>query len=359
MPVQSSSPTLVVLAAGASTRYGRLKQLDPLGPGGQALLDYALFDGAGLGYAPALLVVQEDKQRHFAAHLQPATAAGLDIRFAHQPMDLPGVLQQAPRGRRKPWGTGFAVLAAGERLDGSFAVCNADDFYGRTAFAAVAIALEAMATLEAERLTPDPAIPSRPDAAGSPGHNPARQAVPLPAVTVGYRLDATLSDSGGVSRGICEVGDDGTLHSLTEGLDLRRVGKRIRGRDPTGAPVNASPDALACTSLWGFPPSILGLLAERFKAFVATDPGPEREFYLTEAVNDLIMAGKVRCTVLPTEETWLGITFPDDRHGVAESLRKLVESGTYPKNLWSRAKPCPAKTSEAVPAPKPVPGARQ
>lgn len=359
MPVQSSSPTLVVLAAGASTRYGRLKQLDPLGPGGQALLDYALFDGAGLGYAPALLVVQEDKQRHFAAHLQPATAAGLDIRFAHQPMDLSGVLQQTPRGRTKPWGTGFAVLAASECLNGPFAVCNADDFYGREAFAAVAIALEAMAALEAERPTPDPAIPSRPDAAGSPGRNPARQAVPIPAVTVGYRLDATLSDSGGVSRGICEVGADGTLLSLTEGLDLRRVGKRVRGRDPTGAPVDASPDALACTSLWGFPPSILGLLAERFEAFVATDPGPEREFYLTEAVNDLIMEGKVRCTVLPTEEMWLGVTFPDDWPGVAESLRKLVESGTYSKNLWSRAKPCPAKTSEAVPAPKPVPGARQ
>lgn len=335
MPAHSSSPTLVVLAAGASTRYGRLKQLDPLGPGGQALLEYALFDVARLGYAGAILVVQEKMQGHFAAHLQPATAAGLEVHFAHQPMDLPGRLDLPgglphhgpPSGRTKPWGTGFAVLAAGEFLDGPFATCNADDFYGREAFAAVARALDAMAAMEAERPTLDPAAP-------------------LPAVTVGYRLDTILSDSGGISGGICEIGGDGTLHSLTEGLELRRVGKRVRGHDPAGAPLDVSPETPVCTSLWGFHPGILDLLAERFRAFLASEPGPQHEFYLTEAVNDLIAAGKVRCTVLPTDETRLGVTFPGDRPGVAESLRKLTESGTYPEDLWAPAKPSPAQTSE-------------
>lgn len=342
--VQRPSPSLVVLAAGASTRYGRLKQLDPLGPGGQALLDYALFDGARLGYTPALLVVQEGMEDQFAAHLQPATAAGLEIRFAHQPMDLPGMPHGVPSGRTKPWGTGFAVLAASEFLDGPFAVCNADDFYGREAFAAVAEALVAMP----EHLTREPADSARPPSVRSTGDSTVRQATPLPAVTVGYRLDSTLSDAGGVSRGICEVGDDGTLHSLIEGLDLRRVGTRVHGRDPPGAPVDVSPETLVCTSLWGFHPGILDLLAEQFRAFLAADPGPQEEFYLTEAVNDLVATGKVRCTVLPTEETWLGVTYPGDRHGVAESLRKLVESKTYPENLWAPAKPCPVETAESA-----------
>ena len=336
MPIQFSSPTLVVLAAGSSTRYGRLKQVDPLGPGGQALLDYALFDGAKLGYAPALLVVQEDKQDQFAAHLRLATAAGLDVRFAHQPMDLPGLPHGDSSGRTKPWGTGFAVLAASEFLDGPFAVCNADDFYGREAFAGVARALEAMAAPEAEcRLTLDSPEPTWLAGSRSAARNSPRQATPLPAVTVGYRLDSILSDNGGVSGGICEVGDDGTLHSLTEGLELRRVGQRVQGRDPAGAPLEVSPETPVCTSLWGFHPGILDLLAERFRSFLATDPGPQREFYLTVAVNDLIATGQVRCTVLATDETRLGVTFPGDRHGVAESLRKLVESGAYPENLWA------------------------
>ncbi len=325
-----SAPALLVLAAGSSTRYGRLKQLDPLGPGGEALLDYSIYDGVRVGCGSAALVVQEAKRQDFKAHLVLAAATGLDLRLAHQPIDPPGASQGLPsgRGRTKPWGTGFAVLAAREYLDAPFVVCNADDFYGREAFAAVVGALRGMST---------------PDCA----------AAPVPAVTVGYRLAATLSESGGVSRGICEIGHDGTLHALTEGLNLRRVGNgvgRIQGHDPTGAPLDVSPDALVCTSLWGFHPGILDLLAERFQAFLAKDPGPEQEFYLTEAVHDLIAAGQVRCTVLPTDATWLGVTFPGDRDGVADALRKLVESGVYPERLWAAPKPSLANPSLTKPS---------
>lgn len=345
-PVMSrpSAPALLVLAAGSSTRYGRLKQLDPLGPGGEALLDYAVFDADQAGCGSAVLVIQEAKRREFEAHLAPAVATGLHLRLAHQPIDLPGAPQGLPSGqgppsgrnRTKPWGTGFAVLAAREYLEAPFVVCNADDFYGREAFAAVVGALQGMSTSDCD-------------------------AAPIPAVTVGYRLAATLSESGGVSRGICEIGHDGTLHALTEGLNLRRVGSgvgngvgsgvhghiqgRIQGHDPTGVPLDVSPDALVCTSLWGFHPRILDLLAERFKAFLAEDPGPEQEFYLTEAVHDLIAAGQVRCTVLPTDATWLGVTFPGDRDGVADALRKLVESGAYPERLWAAPKSSLAKPS--------------
>ena len=335
--VGRSVPALLVLAAGSSTRYGRLKQLDPLGPGGEALLDYAVFDADQVGCSSAVLVIQEAKRREFEAHLAPAVATGLPLRLANQPIDPPGAPQGLPsgqslrsgRGRTKPWGTGFAVLAAREYLDAPFVVCNADDFYGREAFAAVVGVLRGMSASDCA-------------------------AVPLPAVTVGYRLAVTLSESGGVSRGICEIGPDGTLRALTEGLNLRRVGNgvrsrvhgrvhdhtqgRIQGHDPAGAPLDVSPDALVCTSLWSYHPGILDLLAERFQAFLAEGPGPEQEFYLTEAVHDLIAAGKVRCTVLPTDATWLGVTFPGDRDGVADALRKLVESGVYPEHLWAAPK---------------------
>lgn len=323
-PEHSDGPALVVLAAGASTRYGRLKQLDPLGPGGAALLDYAVYDAAQVGCGSALLVIQKAKRREFETRLAARKAPGLRVRLIHQSMDLHGVLGSAPPERVKPWGTGFALLAAREHLARPFAVCNADDFYGRRAFAAVAEALRGMSSLR----TSTAATAKSSSCVGNADH-----VAPVPAVTVGYRLAATLSACGGVSRGICEVDQDGTLRTLAEGLKLRRVGNRVHGHDPAGNPLDASPNALACTSLWGFHPGILDLLAGQFRAFLATDPGPEAEFYLTEAVNALVAAGKIRCTVLPTDESWLGVTFPGDRDGVADALRKLVESGVYPDHL--------------------------
>ncbi len=304
--------TLVVLAAGRSTRFGRLKQLAPIGPSGEALLDYALYDAALAGFTRFLLVIQEPLRRDFDAHLGPAAAAGLDIRYAYQRLTRSGMVD-APPGRIRPWGTGFAVLAAGEEIDGPFAVCNADDFYGRDAYAVLA-----EATARATQ------------------HHPVR------AHTVGYPLAATLSESGGVSRGLCEVNEEDTLLRLTEGLELRRAGNRVLGRDVSGRPVDVPLQAPVCTNLWGFRPDILPALRDLFSAFLASGPGLDREFYLSEAMNELIGAGRARCTVLPTRAPWLGVTFPGDHAGVAESLRGLVDSGVYPMRLWD-APPTPSR----------------
>lgn len=298
--------TLVVLAAGRSTRFGRLKQLAPIGPSGEALLDYALHDAALAGFARFLVVIQEPLRHVFDAHLRPAVAAGLDIRYAYQQLTSAGLVD-APPGRTRPWGTGFAVLTAGEQIDGPFAVCNADDFYGRDAYAALAKAM---------------------------AHTTQRNPTPVRAHTVGYPIEATLSESGGVSRGICEVDGQGTLQRLTEGLELRRAGGRALGRDVAGRPVDVPLQAPVCTSLWGFQPNILPALRDLFFEFLASGPGLDREFYLSEAINDLIAAGRARCTVLPTRALWLGVTFPGDHAGVAESLRGLVDSGVYPMRLW-------------------------
>lgn len=350
--------TLAILAAGRSTRFGRLKQLAPIGPSGAALLDYALYDGALAGFTRFVLVIQETLRPDFDAHLRPANEAGLDIRFVYQRIAHPGLIDDPPPWRSRPWGTGHAVLTAGELIDGPFAVCNADDFYGREAYAALTAAMRnADTTFGKADFTIRP-----------PDHPPTR------ALTVGYSLAATLSDSGGVSRGICEVGDDGTLRRLTEGLELRRVSgdgegsgragrktggraggqngdrasgrsrhptgarigdrDRVRGHDGSGRTIDISAQTPVCTNLWGFPPGILPPLRDLFAEFLASGPGLDREFYLSEAMNDLIAAGRIHCTVLPTDARWLGVTFPGDHAEVAESLRALVDSKAYPMNLW-------------------------
>ncbi len=367
--------TLVILAAGSSTRFGRLKQLAPIGPGGEALLDYALHDGALAGFTRFVLVIQEDRQRDFDAHLAPAVAAGLDIRYLYQRLTLAD--GDPPSGRTRPWGTGHAVLTAAEGISGSFALCNADDFYGRSAFKALADAM-------------------REGEGAAAGDSPLGV---TPAITVGYPLSTTLSDSGGVSRGICEVDETGTLQRLSERFELRRSGSRVRGRDLAGGPIDVALDTLVCTNLWGFPETgghdkiqgdyvkmacefsrkdddervdtthkdkinhdsgtgddshgrsralaagrgILDHLERLFSRFLASEPGLDREFYLTEAVNDLIAAGHVHCTVIPTRATWLGVTFPDDHPRVAESLRALADAGVYPMRLWDAPPTLPAQ----------------
>ena len=311
--------TLVILAAGRSTRFGRLKQLAPIGPGGEALLDYALYDAARAGFTRFLLVIQEPLRADFDGHLRDA-ATRLDIRYAYQRMVRAGLVDDPPPGRTRPWGTGFAVLTAGERVDGPFAVCNADDFYGRGAYAVLARAMR----------DPDP-HGSDVTGASSPA---IRRASPPRAVTIGYPLEVTLSESGGVSRGLCEVDGEGALQRLTEGLQLRRKGDRVVGRDVAGRPLVVPPQTPVCTNLWGFQPGILPPLRDLFAAFLASGPGLDREFYLSEAMNDLIAARRAHCTVLPTRELWLGVTFPGDHAGVAESLLGLVDSGVYPMRLW-------------------------
>ncbi len=363
--------TLVILAAGRSTRFGRLKQLTPIGPGGEALLDYALHDGALAGFTRFVLVIQEDKQDDFDAHLAPAVAAGLDIGYVYQRLTLAD--GDPPSGRTRPWGTGHAVLTAAERISGSFALCNADDFYGRGAFKALAMAMR-----EGER---------------------AAVQGPLAAFMVGYPLEVTLSESGGVSRGICEVDAAGTLQRLAEGFEMRRAGNRVRGHDVAGRPLDVPLDTPVCTNLWGFPEAtesdkihdefvenaresghkddsehvassrkdkimddsvtspnpeshakgpaagsgILDQLHRLFSEFLASEPGLDREFYLTEAVNELIADGLVHCKVLPTRERWLGVTFPDDHSQVAGSLRSLVDSGVYPARLWDAPPSLPSQ----------------
>ncbi|WP_419161290.1 galactokinase [Candidatus Palauibacter sp.] len=331
-------PTLVILAAGRSTRFGRAKQLEPVGPGGASLLEYAIHDALRAGFGRFVLVVRESRRHEFDARLAPLRRAGVALSFACQRLAHADLVPLPPPGRVRPWGTGFAVLAAAAALPrrGPFAVCNADDFYGRAAYESLARSL----------------------AAPPPG---------VRAFTVSYPLAGTLSAFGGVSRGLCEMKPDGTLLRMTEGLDLRlereatrtgsgaeataAVGRSaVTGTTTAGTSIRVDADSQACMGLWGFFPEILPLLAERFRAFLAACPGADDEFYLSEAVSHLAAAGRARCGLLPSGKGWMGLTFPGDRAGAAASLRQLTTAGAYPADLrTSPVHPEPAPRAQAPP----------
>ena len=288
-------PALVILAAGLARRYGRLKQIDPVGPGGQALLDYAIFDARREGFARVVLVTREELEPELRLHLG-RIHGNLSVQFSRQRLDdLPGFTP--PAARERPWGTGHAVLAARNAVRSPFAVCNADDFYGHPAWVAL-------------------------------GRN---FAVSAEAGVVGYPLATTLSPAGGVSRGIVVSRPDGRLKALGEVTDLKREGARVLGRTMTGEPVAFPPEVPVSMNLFGLPSAAFALLGERFTAWLTTHAGsPTDEFYLSSAVHDLVGEGRLVVRVLAGGADWMGMTHAADRESVVRRLADLHARGIYP-----------------------------
>ena len=288
MSTSSSRPALVVLAAGLARRYGRTKQLDPVGPGGGALLDYAIRDARAAGFGDVFLVIRPGMQPDVAAHLERVHGnAGL-ARFAEQHLD--DLAAAAGPSREKPWGTGHAVLSARALVQGPFAVCNADDYYGPEAWRALARHL----------------VTSR------------------DAAVVGYPVENTLSNSGGVSRAALVSDDDGALRGIRELHGLATGPDGVTGSDVEGNEHVIPPGTPVSMNLWGFPASVLPALEDRFREFLrrhSTDPS--REFLLSDAVGELVASGDLAVRVLPAGRTWMGMTFPGDREDVARRLAAL------------------------------------
>lgn len=295
-------PTLVVLAAGLSTRYGGPKQLEAVGPDGESLLDYAVFDALSAGFGEVVLVVSEANEAVVLGHFRDRFGIAIPVRCVVQSQGrLPSGLR--PPSRVKPWGTGHAVLCLEGRVDGPFAVANADDFYGRAAYRALA-----------DHLT-------------SPLHS-REQCV------VGYQVDGTLSEHGGVSRALLETDEEGRLTRIEELLDLERHVDVIFGQTTAGTPRELSGDELVSMNLWGLTPDLFSPLGKRFKSFLKQHrEDPAVEFYLSDAVGDLVARGKLTVRVSRTPDGWLGMTFPEDRGRVRAGIRSLVEAGQYPPSL--------------------------
>lgn len=299
-------PSLVILAAGVGSRYGGLKQLDPVGPSGETIMEYSAFDAARAGFGEAVLVVRPGMEEELERTVGGRIGTLLPVRYAPQRLDdLPGG-RRPPDGRRKPWGTGHAVLAAAPAVSGPFAVINADDFYGAESYASLASALRSSA--------------SRPDE----------------LYLQGFRIGPTLSDAGSVSRGLCRVDADGYLTSIIEALD---VAKRDGGgsyRDEHGDARPLSGDELVSMNMWGFTPTVFGALARSFEEFLEREQDDAKaEFMLPAAVQRMIDDGVARVRVLPEAGRWCGVTYREDRPAVAAHIAGLVAQGVYPRHLWT------------------------
>lgn len=300
--------SLVVMAAGMGSRYGGLKQVDPVGPQGEMIIHYSVYDALRAGFEQVVFVIRQEIAETFREHVGCVIEPHADVRYVYQELDqLPaGVV--VPAGRRKPWGTAHAVLSAQAAVHTPFAVINADDFYGATAYTAMAGHLRQAA-----------------DRAGQ-----------FDIAMIGYPLRNTLSEHGHVARGVCELTPDGDLVSIQERTRIQAFEDGIKYWDEPAGWVTLAPETVVSMNVWGFTPGIFEALEQSFGAFLRTQ-GEQlltAEFYLPGFVGQLVSAGRARVRVLPTAESWFGVTYQEDRPRVQAAIRALSEQGYYPERLW-------------------------
>ena len=301
-------PTLVVLAAGMGSRYGGLKQVDPVGPSGEAILDYSVFDAHRAGFGKVVFIIRKDFETEFKEQVGSKYEGILPVEYCYQDInDLPSPFT-VPAERAKPWGTAHAIRAARDVVKEPFAAINADDFYGRDAFAKLAAFLQ------------------RPAAADGKFH----------FAMVGYKLDLTLSDNGSVARGICKV-DGGKLESVTEMTKLVRVPGGAENREDEANPVKLTGEERVSMNLWGFTPELFSALESRFPAWLEKNGAElKSEWYIPFVVDELIHEGKADVEVLPTDSNWFGVTYREDKPFVTAEIGKLVAAGEYPQSLFAK-----------------------
>ncbi len=297
-------PTLLILAAGMGSRYGGLKQLDSFGPSGEAIIDYSIYDAVRAGFGKVVFVIREGFSESFKAAFEPKLAGRIETAYVYQELDrIPEGFKAHPE-RVKPWGTGHAVLMAADVIDSPFAIINADDFYGRQAFEALASHMTS----------------------GSPSNE---------YCMVGYRLAGTLSENGSVSRGVCVTDESGYLTDITERTDIRREnGGIFFHEDGKSFPLTGNENV--SMNCWAFQPDFFGYLSEGFQDFLKRR-GTElkSEYFFPFEVSDRLQRGQIKVRVLPTESEWFGVTYPEDRPGVEKSLAGLIRRGEYPVSLWA------------------------
>lgn len=296
-------PTLLILAAGVGSRYGGLKQIDPVGPNGETIIDYAIFDALRAGFGRLVFVIRRDIEAPFRGIIGKRFEKRFPVEYVFQHLDIlpPGC--SVPASRKKPWGTGHAILAAAGAISEPFGVINADDFYGASSFRVLA-----------EHL-----------------HSSNRD-----YAMVGFLLRNTLSEFGSVARGVCQVTGDRYLQSVTEITGIEMDGTAAKYTDDAGIVHHLSGDETTSMNMWGFTPTLFGHLQRMFNEFLEKRGRDEKaEFYLPAAVNALVSTGQEICKVLRTPDSWFGVTYHDDHPRVVESTLALVARGDYPQNLWT------------------------
>ncbi len=296
-------PTLLIMAAGMGSRYGGLKQIDPVGPGRQTILDYSLFDAKRAGFGKAIFIIRKDIEQDFKSIFAERLSKTIPIEWVFQELDNLPEGFHAPENRMKPWGTGHAVLMAKEKIHEPFAVINADDFYGKDAF------LKSAQFLETDSESNDYAM-------------------------VAYQLKNTLSENGTVSRGVCQSDHQGWLESIVENTKIARTPEGIFNTTSDGSKKLLPDDTLVSMNFWCFKPIFFKQLELQFKEFIRDNKDNiTAEFYIPSAVDQLIKTKQARVKVLPNTGQWFGITYQEDKPMVIERISKLTAAGQYPSNF--------------------------
>lgn len=301
--------TLVVMAAGIGSRFGGgIKQLEPVGPSGEIIIDYSIHDAMEAGFDKVVFIIRKDLERDFREVIGDRMERRVETAYAFQELDdLPEGFAK-PEGRTKPWGTGQAILCCKDLVKEPFAVINADDYYGKEAFRHI--------------------------------HDYMVQRMDIGAgvydmCMAGFILENTLSENGAVTRGVCCLGEDAALQSVTETYNIEKKGKGIFASDEAGNPVLVNADQYVSMNMWGLPPSFLEELERGFPEFLDQAAGNlKAEYLLPRVIDNLIRNGKARVKVLKTQDKWFGVTYREDKATVVEAIRRLIEQGVYKERLF-------------------------
>jgi NDP-sugar pyrophosphorylase family protein len=299
-------PTLFILAAGLGSRYGGLKQLDGLGPNGETIMDYSIYDAIRAGFGKLVFVIRRSFEEDFRRIIVSKYEKHIPVEIVFQDLDNLPKGFSLPEGREKPWGTNHAVLMGKDVIREPFAVINADDFYGRHSFAVVG---EFLAGLENEKNR---------------------------YCMVGYHVGNTLSEIGAVARGVCETNEDGFLTGVVERTGVERIDGEIRFKDEKGETVRIGENTPVSMNIWGFTPDYFQYSEEYFADFLRANIGNiKSEYYIPLMVNELITKGKATVKVFDTPSQWFGVTYTADRQGVVDKLKALGDAGEYPNTLFN------------------------
>ena len=301
-------PTLLLLAAGMGSRYGGLKQLDGLGPNGETIMDYSIYDAIKAGCGKIVFVIRKDFEQDFREKILSKYEGHVPVELCFQSLDALPEGFTCPEGRVKPWGTNHAVLMAKDVIREPFCVINCDDFYNRDAFMVIGKFL-----------------------ADLPEGSQNRYAM------VGFRVGNTLSENGTVARGICSKDSDECLTTVVERTEIMRVDGPVCYKDEQGQWVAVDDNTPVSMNMWGFTPDYFTHSEEYFKTFLS-DPAnmanPKAEFFIPLMVNKLINDGTATVKVLDTTSKWFGVTYAADRQSVVDKIQTLVNEGVYPEKLW-------------------------
>ena len=302
--------TLVIMAAGIGSRFGGgIKQLAPVGPNGEIIMDYSIHDALEAGFNKIIFIIRKDLEKDFREIIGNRIEKLTHVEYAFQELDGLPEGYSVPEGRTKPWGTGQAVLTIKGMVHEPFLVINADDYYGREGF-------KKIHDYMVQEMDPESEI--------------------YDMCMGGFILENTLSDNGVVTRGVCQVNEDGTLRDVTETFDVGWINGKLNACDEQGNPVTVEPDQHVSMNMWGLPPRFLDELEKGFPEFLDQIPegNLKAEYLLPRIIDRLIKNGAGRVKVLETRDKWFGVTYKEDKEAVVASIRRLIEEGIYKEKLY-------------------------